>query len=384
MTTQDPSTSIKAEPAARETVRGPQTSLDGPLMHDFEMFLHSLFGADADGLCMHLRRQEDGALLVNSLPSTSVGMEKWTHAAVLALAAEGRLTGAFFEGLLARIPRRASEILALQRRILGEASIVTEPTRSHALVFQGQFLQQPTIISPNEVLAALHPVLPYGEPESISLKAIDLRDPEAWNAAQAPLREQLTRFLEKKVRPTTHPHVSVFGLGPTPWLVALGNYLGDTLPTSLHGRLRSPPTWSWQAERWSGTALHVEKSLPERRSSNVALLLSISARLAVKDVDVVLPRRGRAICEISIEQPRVDAVRTKSQLGEIAGCLRDVLGEILERTGRSSPIHLFAAAPAPVLLALGQNLPRRVAPAIFVHDYDNKHGFGPALPLITQ
>jgi hypothetical protein len=246
MTTQDPSTSIKAEPAARETVRGPQTSLDGPLMHDFEMFLHSLFGADADGLCMHLRRQEDGALLVNSLPSTSVGMEKWTHAAVLALAAEGRLTGAFFEGLLARIPRRASEILALQRRILGEASIVTEPTRSHALVFQGQFLQQPTIISPNEVLAALHPVLPYGEPESISLKAIDLRDPEAWNAAQAPLREQLTRFLEKKVRPTTHPHVSVFGLGPTPWLVALGNYLGDTLPTSLHGRLRSPPTWSWQ------------------------------------------------------------------------------------------------------------------------------------------
>lgn len=106
--------------------------------------------------------------------------------------------------------------------------------------------------------------------------------------------------------------------------------------------------------------------------------------MALKDVNAALPRRGRAVCEISLENPRPDAIRTRAQLQEITSYLRGTIDQILQHTGRSSPIHLFAAAPAPVLVALGQLLPRRIAPAVFIHDYDPKHGFGPGLSIIER
>lgn len=101
----------------------PRPALDGSLLVDFEALLHSLFGPDPDDLRIHLRRQEGGAELVNALPTPSVGLEKWTHAAVLKLHSDGRLDEAFFTGLATRTPRRANEIEVMRRRILGPAAL---------------------------------------------------------------------------------------------------------------------------------------------------------------------------------------------------------------------------------------------------------------------
>jgi len=369
--------SIESSSADRKVL---YAELDGPQLHQLEELIASLFAGDAEQLGMFLRRQEGGAALVASLPQADVGMAKLTHMALLQLSAEGRIGARFFDDLVAHAPLRSVEIRRLDHEILGAAATARMPVPSHVLVLQGQFLQQQTLISPDEVRAALSPESSVGEIEILRIDAAQTRDAEAWRAAQAVLRDQVGRFIVERVETSEHRHVAVFGLAPTPSLVALGNILGDTIPTRLYGRLHDLATWSWQATREDGTTIVIERKLPKRRPAHIALLLSISARVARSDVDKVLPRRGRGLVEIALESPRRDAVRTETQLVELARVFRDVFTELWERYGHLPPIHLFPAAPAPVLIALGQSLPRRVASAVHVHDFDR--GFGPALEII--
>lgn len=380
----DPLASPPADVQAGATASRPNHAhgpiLEGPLLEDLEQLLRSLFPAN-DDFSQFLYYQNNGAAIVAALPSTSVPKAKWTHEAVRRLNAEGRLDAQFFDKLARAYARRASEINVMKQRLGLEASRDFE-SLGHVLVFQGQFARQTTIISPREVQAALSPAAPVISPFRIDQVSIDLRRVATWITTRSSLHGKLKHFLDTQVRPSEHPHVSVFALGPTPWLVALGNDLGDTVPTSVYGRHRNPQTWAWQTDRWPGTELRVEKRLDGSARPAVALLLSISAQISYDQVETILPEWRRAFYELSIEDPRPDAIRTLSQWTELSSRFPAILGEILGCTGGSSPIHIFAAAPAHVLVALGQSFPRRAAPGIYVHDYDGKRGFGPGLPII--
>lgn len=354
--------------------------LNGPQLHKLEELTASLFAGDAEQLRMFLRRQEGGAALVASLPEPGVGVAKLAHKALLQLSAEGRIGAGFFDDLVALAPRRAAEIGRVAHEILGAASTARMPVCSHVLVLQGHFLQQQTLVSADEVRAALAPEIPVGEIEFIRIDATRTSDPKVWGNTYSVLRGQVRRFIDERVHGSEHPQVSVFGLAPTPALVALGNILGDTIPTRLYGRLHDLAGWSWQATPEDRTAVVLASRLPKRRPAHIALLLSISAKIARSDVDKVLPRRGRGLIEIALESPRRDAVRTEAQLVELARAFRGVFTDLLDRYGHLPAIHLFPAAPAPVLVVLGQSLPRRVASAVYVHDFDR--GFGPALEII--
>ena len=359
---------------------GLYSELDGPQLQKLEELMASLFAGDAEQLCMFLRYQEGGAALVASLPEPGVGVAKLAHKALLQLAAEGRLGAGFFDALVARAPRRSAEIMRVAHEILGTGSNARILARSHVLVLQGQFLQQQTLVSADEVRAALAPGIPAGEIEFIRIDATQTSDSGAWGNTRDELSGQVRRFIHERVHASEHPEVSVFGLAPTPSLVALGNTLGDTIPTRLYGRLHDLATWSWQTNREDRTAVVVGSRLPKQRPDRIALLLSISAKIARSDVDKVLPRHRRGLIEIALESPRRDAIRTEAQLIELVRAFRGAFTDLIDRYGQLPAIHLFPAAPAPVLVALGQSLPRRVASAVHVHDFDR--GFGPALEII--
>lgn len=105
--------------AAKAIAPSPTTELDGPDRRALELLLHSLFASEPEQLSMFLYHQPDGVKFVNSLPSSTVSMDKWTHAAVRELIADGRLNEQFFADLAAYRPRRTQEIDAMRRRVLG-------------------------------------------------------------------------------------------------------------------------------------------------------------------------------------------------------------------------------------------------------------------------
>ncbi|MDC0717500.1 SAVED domain-containing protein [Nannocystis bainbridge] len=358
------------------------TELDGPLRQEFESILCSLFGDNTGELRQHLSYEPQASSLVTELPGPSASMSALVHASVTLLLSHGRLSEpGFFERLIARRPLRGDEIRAIRQRISGENSSPGEAGRTHVLVFRGQFPQQPTLISLKEIRDALRPIQPIDEPEWLDWPPLDARDLTAWRAGLRSLHERVGQFIDAKVRPSTEGSVSVFALGPTPWLIALGDRLGDAIPVRIYGRLREPEGWHWQSSPESETALRVERRGPTTKVTSVALLLSISARISRKEVDAVLPRPGRALFEVSLERPRPDAIRTEAQLREFAEHARTLFYRIFSGHTRDRPIHVFAAAPAPVLLALGRALPHRVARQVHLHDYSAREGFSQALPL---
>lgn len=367
---------------ADDASRHGRTSLDGADMRALEELLGSLFGTDGEDLRRHLRHEPDGAALVAAIPSSHVAVQELVHRSVIVLDSTGRLRErGFFDRLAEHVPRRADEIREIQQRLAGDRARADATARAHVLIFRGQFREQATLFATDEALAALAPIRPVGEPELLDWPALEARDVAAWRAGLESLRDGVGRFLSTRVMPAPEHRIAAFALGPTPWLVALGDCLGDTVPVQIHGRLREPPTWRWQAEAWPETRLQLTRQFPRQRPARVALLLSISAQISREDVDAVLPRRGRALCELSLERPRLDAIRSEAQLHEFERRIRDVLGEIAERAGRLCPVHIFAAAPAPILLALGRALPRRVMADVRLHDYDGRHGFSSPLPL---
>ena len=103
---------------AKPVAPSPKTELNGPDRYALELLLHSLF-SDPEQLSIFLDHQPDGGKLVRSLPSPTVSMDKWVHAALRELIADGRLSHQFFVDLAAYRPRRTQEIDAMRRRILG-------------------------------------------------------------------------------------------------------------------------------------------------------------------------------------------------------------------------------------------------------------------------
>lgn len=162
--------------------------------------------------------------------------------------------------------------------------------------------------------------------------------------------------------------LGIFGFAPIPLLMALGRAIGDKRQALVFERHRHTDDWRWGTVVPSAAALSVGDELLPEPSGDVALLVSVSDHVKR---DAVRAAIGRPfdVYSIAAAQPRVNVIRTPSQLMEFSQTWRRVLDMAHERVGHGGRVHVFAAAPLSVSVEMGRRLLPHADPSLLVYDY---------------
>ncbi len=281
----------------------------------------------------------------------------------------GLVDQALFRRLEQKVPGQRARIAAVARRLLG--SLTTVHSGTHLLTLAAPIGGQLSLISPPEIKAAL------GDRAVHSELRIDLNDLDVtagshttWQIGQDRIRSQVQTYLRDVVARSTEPRVSVFGLAPIPWLMALGYALSETVPSRLFNRLRVPPSWSWEAGDFtSGWASR--RCGDPIAARDVALLVSASATVRPARVDHVLPPESRATYELTLAHPQLDAIRSERQLDEFGRAYRDVLDTIEREVEGVERIHIFAAVPVALAIDCGRRILHTASPELVTYQFVN-------------
>lgn len=320
----------------------------------------------------------DGEQAVQAIEFTGPPIDVAYHCVTYLIRA-GHIGPAFFIRLREERPRRARDIDAVERQCLG--STVSETHDTHVVTLVAAIAGQISAIDDGQIGAAL------GSRAPKSWLRLDLHalDPfagagSAWTKGEAEIRRKVQEHLRTVVLPSGVNHVSLFGLAPIPWLMALGYAFSETVQVRVFQRHRVPSTWSWQPDQpgldhWQTRLL---TAAPEARE--VALLVSASAPVQQERVDAVLSSTDRATYTITLQDPKIDAVRTEAQLEEFGKQYRALLDEIEQRQRAVERIHVFAAAPVAVAIDCGRRILHNADPVIVAYHYVDR-GYVRALEL---
>lgn len=319
----------------------------------------------------------------SELPGTGASMADLVHGLIGILERRRLIDKVFFDRLRCERPRRQSEISRVEARWMGSEPLteMRAPRKTHVITLEARIRGSVSLIDDDDIRAAL------GSDEEISRLSLDLGsldlsigDEKTWLEGQTRIRSEVQGFLHGKVRRSGTGLVSIFGLAPIPWLMALGHAISETVPTRLFTRLRVPPSWRWEPDtpllpRWKKA--RVGEAIGARCA---AILVSGSAKVRHDRVDRVLPEGDRFTYTISLESPRIDAIRSEAQLDEFGELYRSVLDEIESDGPAVEVIHVFVAGPVAIAVECGRRILHSSSPPIVTYQL-TPHGYVRALTL---
>jgi hypothetical protein len=250
------------------------------------------------------------------------------------------------------------------------------PDRKTAVLVLKAPINGHTVAIPfDQVAEATSPRYPSRrEPETIDLTEIADSGTAFRDAARDTIRETVDRFFGHSGDARKAGHVSLFALAPIPLLVLLGRHLTNKVPSDLYQRHRDTERWTWKSG--GGRARYAVRQLRRgKRRERVALVLSLSGTIRIRDLAQAIPR-GANVYGITLagQTPRPTFLRTRQDLEGFRIAYQEALGLIVRQHGLSHPIELFPAVPAPVAVLCGRELLPKVHPAVRVWDYDKAKG----------
>lgn len=221
-------------------------------------------------------------------------------------------------------------------------------------------------ISMGEVAHAVAPRVPVGDGLLMSLEPQDGSD-DLYQQGADLIARKVPGFIEHRVNTSDTNHLSLFGFAPMPLLMLLGRTLGDKQPAEVYERHRHSDSWRWDED---GPLLDWSAQFPSRPvpGRDVALLLSISATIAIEGVKQILAD-GFDVVEIALPklQRVTNIVRTRAQLRGFAEVWRSTLNRIKDEYDPQC-VHVFPAAPLSVCLELGRRLLPKADPEMIIYD----------------
>ncbi|MDN5485388.1 MAG: SAVED domain-containing protein [Pseudomonas sp.] len=203
------------------------------------------------------------------------------------------------------------------------------------------------------------------------------RDTTYWQNVKDSIQYELEQQLKR--RGGTYgdsPALAVVGLADIPALMMLGQSIGDRskrLIFSFHREHRL---------RWPDQSAEPPVFLftpPPEGDGPLALVLSISAQVPVRDVTDALP--GARIAELSIPEPSYAMVQNRRVIHAFRDALQIRLSQLEALT--PEPIHVFAAIPAALAIEFGALLTTQHQHTylIFDRDKENQDRFTQTLQL---
>lgn len=309
----------------------------------------------------------EGEGLVQSL-NFDGGRVDVAYQAVDLLRRHGGLGADFFERLRGERPWRVADIDAVARAWSGRRIEVAAET--HVILLVAAIAGQVSAIDDGQIKAALGACQEVGRLR-LDLHDLDSREsePSIWSEGQARIQTRVQEYLRVNVLPSAVHHVSVFGLAPIPWLMALGYALSETVEARVYQRLRVPSTWNWQPhdpsfDRWR---TRVISTAPNAREA--AVFISASAEVQSDRVDAVLSPAERATYEISLIEPKFDGVRSLEQLEAFGQSYRALLVQIEREQPKVERVHVFAAAPVAVSVDCGRRILHNGDPVVVAYQF---------------
>lgn len=230
--------------------------------------------------------------------------------------------------------------------------------RTHVLLVQAPVNKEKVVIDSGAAHVAILPCYPAAEEP----RRIDLTDlsggqltEELLRATSTGLKNQLSEFLQQRADGQPINDISIFSLAPIPLLVLLGKVLGETRKIRLFQWHRLSQDWQWPEEEEARDFYSIDKALSvsECGTDDLAILLSITHRI---DRDLVFERLGRTVpvVEISASAPSRDFLSSRKRLEVFGYECRKVLDRLPRLRDQVRDLHLFAAAPAPVVIEFGR------------------------------
>ncbi|MBK7781770.1 MAG: SAVED domain-containing protein [Ardenticatenia bacterium] len=267
---------------------------------------------------------------------------------------------------------------AQEKRVSLACGIPPE-NKSHVLIYGANIGDHKTALDYRTTASALLPQRRYPanrEPFLIQTRDDSRtdRNPEYWGQERQNLETKFATRILPVIAAGDDPHISVFGLAPQPLLVLLGALLSDKYNVAVYQRHREPvPGWAWPDLDDDYETLTLQLARPESFNRPPALVLSLSATLTENRV---LTAMGDdcAIWHVSIPVRNQHCIRSPHDLVVWRRFIMRLLGEIKEKHGHGTELHIFPAVPVSAAVTLG--LVRQSKADMPFHVYDEVPGRG--------
>lgn len=170
------------------------------------------------------------------------------------------------------------------------------------------------------------------------------------------------------------PRFAVFSLAPIPLAAHLGFLFSDRVEVRAFQFDRDRSEWSWPTNDDNETVQISTAGIPPatvQDACEVALRISISARVSEADAKAGAPAAEHHV-EIHVPDPSKTWLSSGQRLQAAKKQIRETLAALRDRFPECSKVHVFAAVPTPVAIALGQAVNPRMDPPIALYEYSRQ------------
>ncbi|HTF89943.1 MAG TPA: SAVED domain-containing protein [Planctomycetota bacterium] len=239
---------------------------------------------------------------------------------------------------------------------------------------RGHFVVVHDVMSPINLQAAVKamaPDVPLGPALHVRPSRFEWSGvrPDAWKAAAAE-QSLIVRDAIEKSRDLL-PRFAVFSLAPISLATQLGFLFSDRVEVRAFQYDRDRSEWSWPSNDDDDDVQIETAGVPTAvvdDACEVALRISISAHVSEGDAKAGAPAAAHHI-ELRVPEPSTTWLRSGARLRAATKQLRDTLASLRNRFPECSKVHVFAAVPTPLAIALGQAINPRMDPPMALYEY---------------
>jgi len=271
----------------------------------------------------------------------------------------------FPESLLVEFKKEHEERIAL-------VTDINSTHKTEVLLFKANIGDNIVDIDYRQTHQAALPYYPTKQtPTCIDLTKLDSNASGYWESGFQQIELKVEKLLDRDLAEINFKHLSVFGLGPIPFLMQLGYCLGNTIPMRLYQKHRDTDDWKWKAKRPANFKYNKTTTDSKKPAKHVALVLSLSGKINRSEYKAYLKDNWKVI-EISTNDPNPKFLKRENQLIQFSAMYRDTLSDIRSLHGDKVKVHIFPAVPAPIAIELGRALLPKSDPGILVYDKQKK------------
>lgn len=261
-----------------------------------------------------------------------------------------------------------------------------EPDKaSHVVLYGANIGQHSSPLNLQDAAQALFPHRYPAErrPIELSTKNVAFNDADLslWQAEKDYLVSAFNRRVKEQIEAGEINHLSVFGLAPQPLLILLGSLLQDICSADVYQRHREPvQTWDWPE---SSEPLQFEIERPSDFAGPPALVIEFTAAVTTDRITSALD--NPTIWRIKVPNQTSDHIKSRQDLSNFRQLVHGLIGEIQEKHGHQTPLHIFPVAGVSVAIELGRiRQPKAHMPWI-IYDQNNKsNGFKETITISSE